>query len=1021
MLRTSEGRARRVGTVPLFGLLLGLLLLLLWPGVANAGNPDLRWRTIETEHFYVHYYVGEEEAAERTAEIAEKAYEELSVAWGHDVFLKTHIQMTDNQDTANGRATAVPYPQIMAYATAPEALSVLEAYDDWLDILITHELVHVVHLDTVHGLARAINAIFGLGVLGKITSPNILQPRWIVEGVATVHESKYSSQGRRRSAQFNAFIRMAVLEGRFQTLDQVSSSARIYPHGTSVYLYGVEFMYYIAARYGNDKLRELSHIYAVQPVPFGINKAIKRVTGASFYELWRDFKDHTTKRFQAQARRLRSRGLRQGRRLTYAGENTRYPMWAADDSYVYFYKSDGHREEGLKRIRPQGGRTREGVGIGRQGADVDVEHMIDIESAGEASFIGATGDVVFDMNGTYDFRFRWSDLYRWNGGDSFRFEQLTFGMRASEPHVSPDGRTIVFRRNDIAQSRLAFLELDTLDVTEVPPAERIAQVYTPRWHPDGKRVAFSGFRRGGYRDIYIYDVESGETQRVTADRHMDLSPTWSPDGRYLVFGSDRDEVYNIYAYDLETHRLHQVSNVLGGAFEPSVSQDGTRVAYVGYTAVGYDLWVMDFDPKRWLEVMPSVAELPIAEDSRPPIAANRGRPASLRSTRYQPIKTFFPRTFFPTALDFQSSDFGTGLGFETEAADALGFHTLVVGFNYNLDRRIATGGVSYAFRRLWPNFSIAANRGFSERGGFTRFLYDREDGQESYEVRRYRERSTRVSASMSLPVIRSARHSADADIGYRWTRWRNLDEDDVVIDPNAPATDLPEVGDAAQVDFGVSYSNDSDGSGRFTYGSEIGRRLSVRLGVLDERLGGDFGDLQVSGSWREAFPMPWRGHQSLRLRIRGNASAGGLDRRGAFCVGDVISGQEAVRAILARQGFSNGGCTLLRGYEPASRTGRYVALATAEYRIPLLDVDRGIGTVPLFFTRVGLVPFADWGSAFTNPVEARDLLVGAGGALVMSFRVGYLDTLHLFLQYAHGFMNDEGGTNTFRAVISTSL
>src|SRR5690606_41353467 len=69
-------------------------------------------------------------------------------------------------------------------------------------------------------------------------------------------------------------------------------------------------------------------------------------------------------------------------------------------------------------------------------------------------FVGASEDMIFDLVGTYDFRYRWSDLHRWNGGDPLVSEQLTFGLRASEPHVSPDGRTVVFRRNDAAQSRL---------------------------------------------------------------------------------------------------------------------------------------------------------------------------------------------------------------------------------------------------------------------------------------------------------------------------------------------------------------------------------------------------------------------------------------------------------------------------------------------------------------------------------------------------------------------------------------
>lgn len=1017
--RRASGRGRWTGRTWWLSL---VVVLLAWLGRSPAAhaNPDLRWRTMESEHFYVHYSVGEEDAAERVIATAERAYDRLSIGWGHDVFLKIHINLSDTTDTANGRATANPFPQVIANATAPEALSVLEAYDDWIDILITHELVHVFHLDTVHGVYRAVNAIFGFGVLGKLTTPNVLQPRWIVEGIATVDESRYSAQGRRRSAQFDALIRMAVLEGRFQTIDQVSSGARIYPHGTSVYLYGVHFMYYIASRYGQDKLRDLSHHYASRIVPYGINRAMESIVGEDFYTLWEEFKEDTTRRFLAQARRIRSRGLRQGRRLTYSGESTRYPFWARDDAHIWFFKADGHRDEGIKRIGSTGGRIREGIGIGRQGADVDVEQMIEVEDPGEGSFVGATGDVVFGQGGVHDLRYRWSDLYRWNGGDTRRYERLTFGIRASEPHVSADGRTAVFRRNDIAQSRLGFVELGTGDVTEVPPFDRVSQVYTPRFSPDGTKVAFSGWREGGYRDIYVYDREAGDIERITADRYMDISPTWSPDGRYIVFSSDRDDVYNVYAYDTEDEELHQVSNVLGGAFEPAVSNDGTRLAYVGYSSNGYDLWVMEFDEDQWLPVMPTVTDLPTVDDNKPPVVAQDRRPYSLTSSRYQPYRTMFPRALFPAAADFAALSFDNLLGLDLAVIDVLGFHALSGSFRWLMAEKVAVGSAVYRYSRLYPDFRFSVSRGFSNRRGFDRYLYDRPEDVPTYLATGYRERSTRFGFSTSLPIVRTGNHSADFDLGYGWTRWENLDEGQTPIDPTAPLPDSPEVGDAGEINMGLGYSNAGDGRERFNYGTEKGRAVGVSTVLFDRRLGGDFDDLQVAANYTEIIPMPWRGHQSLVLELRGGASAGGLARRGAFCVGDYLSSTDVVQQVLNRAGSSRGGCSLLRGYPVQGRTGRYFTVASAEYRIPLLDVDRGLGSAPFFFQRVGLIPFVDWGNAWTNPITVRDLDWGAGAALVFSVTLGYLETVQLFLQYAHGF-DQEDGLDNFRALVQTSF
>lgn len=984
-------------------------------------NPDIRWRTIETEHFYIHYWAGNEEAADRCSMIAEKAYSELSLALGHETFLKIHVTLSDNQDDANGFANAIPYPNMTAYTTAPASLSVLESFDDWFDVLITHELVHVLHIDTVHGFHRAVNAVLGLGVLGKVVAPNIVQPTWIIEGIATMYESKFTSQGRRQSAQFDAYLRMAVLEDGVQTLDQISSGARVWPHGSSVYLYGLHFMHYIAARFGVDKIRELSHVYGSSIIPYGINKAIAKVTGVTFYQLWREFKRDVELRVHAQARRIRARGLRQGRRMTFGGERTRYPTWHPSDRYIYFYKDDGHRREGIKRIPATGGRVREGTGIGRQGNDVDIEHVFDVEGESEASFVGATEDMVFSLQGTYDFRYRWNDLQRWNGGDPLISEPLTFGARAVEPHVSADGRVVAFRRNDTAQSRLGFLELDSGAVTEVEPLGRIAQVYTPRWHPDGDRVAFSGWREGGYRDIYVYRRSTQEFERVTADRFIDTTPTWSPDGRYLLFVSDRDDVNNIYAFDTQTRRVAQVSNVLGGAYDPSVSHDGTKIAYIGYTKDAFDLWMMDFDPSSWLESGSSVSELGPTEDPKPTLKGSvPHRPPSLDSRRYQAIRTLFPRTIFPSFLDLQTTELGTGIGFETGIADVLSFHNLQLGLNYNFEQKILTGAFTYVYSRLWPTFSFYGARNLSARSrGFARYDYEH-SGAGAYVRESYRERTTRLAASVSLPVVRHARHSASVDVGYRWTRWDNLDGEDVPIDPNAPVAQLPLVGDAGQIDLGSTYSNEFDGTGTYTFGVERGRRVSVGLSVVDPTLGGDFEDLLVSGSYRETIPMPWRGHQSLVLEVRGGASVGGARRANAFCVGDFYRGSDAIRSLLSRQGYGTGCNALLRGYAPGVRRGNHFFSASAEYRIPLLDIDRGLGTIPLFFRNMGMIPFVDVGNAWSARPDARDILVGAGASLLFVFRLGYREGINLLLQYGHGF-DRELGSDNFRAVVSSAF
>ena len=68
--------------------------------------------------------------------------------------------------------------------------------------------------------------------------------------------------------------------------------------------------------------------------------------------------------------------------------------------------------------------------------------------------------------------------------------------------------------------------------------DEIGAMTNPAWSPDGRYIAFSG-SAGGISDLYVYDLETEATTRLTNDKFADLQPTWSPDGQTLAFTSDR--------------------------------------------------------------------------------------------------------------------------------------------------------------------------------------------------------------------------------------------------------------------------------------------------------------------------------------------------------------------------------------------------------------------------------------------------------------------------------------------------
>ncbi|RYE92169.1 MAG: hypothetical protein EOO75_07285, partial [Myxococcales bacterium] len=591
------------------------LLLSLAAADAHAlGDPDQRYETIETTHFRVTHPVVLAPVADRVADVLETVYERLVPVLGHRPSTVTHVFLTDGTESANGSATALPYNAVRLFATAPEDMSPLTDYDDWILSLSTHEFTHILHTDNIHGLPALANI-----VLGKTFAPNQYQPRWLLEGLAVLEESAHTSGGRNRSAIFDMFLRANVLEDRIAGLDRVSHTPRRWPMGNYWYLYGSRFLTWIVSVYGDHTMRLIADDYGRQVIPFGINRSIQRATGRTYEQLYEGWKGHLRELYGAQIDRARALpgGLREGSRLTRHGRQAGRPRWVPSalrrdprTPEVLYYRDDGHARPGFFRMPVPSW----------QRADERASELF-IRTVGEGSpSFDRAGNLFFSSIEPHKIVYGFSDLFRLPPGkgspegDEPERVRLTEAQRGIDPDVRPDGRQLAFAVNRRGTQYLSVADLSaegTLGEARVlVPSERFQQAYTPRYSPDGGRIAYSSWSHGGYRDIRLVDVRTGAVEELARDRAIDIQPSWSPDGRTLFFSSDRTGIHNIYAYDLADRRLWLVTNVRTGAFMPEVSPDGRTLVYVGYSSDGYDLHGLELDRSRWQPAPAYVAARP---------------------------------------------------------------------------------------------------------------------------------------------------------------------------------------------------------------------------------------------------------------------------------------------------------------------------------------------------------------------------------------------------------------------------
>jgi hypothetical protein len=957
MIRTARGML-------MLGIAFGLLT-----SQARAGDRKQVWRTLTTPHFFIHYYNTPSQklgtVAQRVAERVERAHEVLVRQLNHWPSGRTHVVIKDHTDSSNGYANVIPRNQMTIFVTSPAGLGTLSDYDDWLYGLLVHEYVHVLHMDNIGGIAKVFNAIFG-----KTWAPNQMQPGWFIEGLATYHESAQSAAGRMRSSIFDMMLRMEVLDNAFLRIDQMSSNTRLRPRGNIPYLYGGRFLKYIAERFGPDKLASIATEYGATAIPYSINTVAKKILGVDYHQLYSEFEAYLKQRYRFRLRKVRERGETPFQRFTDTGEACRSPRFSLDGSRLVFVDSTPYRDTLVNFLDPKSQK---------------IVNQLRIPSIGEVDLSPDGNHLLYQQNANWQGSYAFNDLY-WRNLKTGVVRRLTHGLRARDPAISPDGKTVAFVATRVGRHDLMLLSLSDGKAKTLIRGKIAEFFFSPHLSPDGQRVVFAQKKAGGGRDIVELDLENRAQRKITDDRALDDDPVYSADGERIYFSSDRTGIFNIYAYGRGDGTLKQVTNVIGGAFAPAVDPKEERLYYVGYSAKGYDLHHMRLEKERFLSALPY-------RDRRPP-------PAVFAEGKTYPSKTYRPwTTLLPQAWTYRygSDAYGAAaLGLEFGGSDIAGLHEYFISMDVSTHNGRPGYALKYIYRGLWPELSVSTSRYESPR------TYQLDGAKAPYVEERY---NTTVAAS--LPLLRIPDHNVSLGVDYRYQYSRDMSDTQVLVLPGMLTPQLPALGTFSGIGFRLSYS--STRSYALSISTERGRAISLGMRVFFEGFGSDYNNTELTASWTEFVPMPFFKHHVLALRLSGGLSKGA--RRRAFGLGGFPS-QDFFNAVIKGEHM---GSHVLRGYTPNAFVGDHFYLLNIEYRLPLFDIEWGLSSLPIYFKNVYMGVFVDVGDAFVNDFEAEKMKVGVGGEIMLAWVVGYVQDLTLRVGYARGLM--EEGSDEFHFLI----
>jgi len=927
-----------------------------------------QWYSLQSRHLDVYFTPGGEYLARFAALVGEKALRSIQQTVGHRISRRIALIVYNSH---------VEFQQTnVVWEFLPEGVGgVTELFKNRVVVPFEgnyEQFRHVIHHELVHAVLN--DMFYGGSLQNALTRGSDVElPLWMNEGLA-----EFESLGG-YDTRTDMFMRDLALSEELRGLESLD--------GYLAYRGGQAFYWYIARKYGREKIAELLQRLKLQR---SLNAAFRNTFKMDFdafsrqwswemkkfywpdigrFEDVRDFAQRLTDRSREDYFYNTSPSLSpDGSRLAFISDRT---------GFFALYLLDLQRPDREPRRLVSSGRQRdfEELNLLTPGIAWDPEGKT-LAVAAKAG--GENAIYLLDVaTGSY--------------------KRLLLGFKAiSSITWSPDGSRLLFvaTRDEQPDLWLYNLQSGTLDNLTDDVFTDLAPVFSP----DGNRIYFVSDRGDvlelglrnrprmwelpiGTSDIYELDLSSRRLRRLTfSPDAWKTSLAVAPDGKTLLFVSDANGIGNVYALDLRSGRIRPLTNSAYGILQISLSADGTLLAFSAQVQGGYDLFLLRSPLERTL---PDTLPLTAFRDEQRRARTRPALPPVVGDTLLpeQPYATFAldfqhqlmvvpnpdvlspgwlgsepdttsdslhgPRPYrvsFSPDIILGSAGYSTFFGLQgiTQMlfSDVLGDHQIYVEANLMLDLKNSNFLVSYAYL---PDLIDYQFTGFHQVGYVVR-------SNDSL----YRFRAYGLWADALYPFDRFNRLEWGLGI-LRATR-ENLDALEPPFEPTLERTLLVPTLRYVHDDVLWGFFSPLLGS-RYYIGTQLTPKLS-RDGIGFVTLQGDYRHYFRLGRW-----------SSLAVRFSGGASLGPNPQK-FFALGtdNWLNPSFPTRQLpydLPEDFVFATAVFPLRGYGVSERMGSRFVLFNAELRLPVF-LALWTSPAPLLIRGITLVAFADAGAIWNN-------------------------------------------------------
>jgi Tol biopolymer transport system component len=973
-------------------------------------HPELNWYTIKGEHCVVHFHEGAERTARVVAKIADEVWSPITSLYDYEPE-PVHFIIKDIDDYSNG-ATYFFDNKIEIWSSALDFE--LRGFHNWLRNVISHEFTHMVQIQASLKTKRTIPAVYlqwlnyederrpdilyGFpNVIASYPLAMVNMPSWFAEGTAQYMRKDFGYE--KWDAHRDMILRSYALDNNMLSWEQMGIFDKTSLGNESVYNSGYALTRYIAQKYGETKIAELTKKLG-KLTNFTMDAACEDALGISGKQLYNEWSDYVKANYKERISKVLENKI-VGDTIGREGFGNFYPVFSSDQQKIYYISNQGSDYLSLSSL-----------------------YEYDLKTKKEKIVVPGIRSTISQIPGTNKLLF--SKLTEDNPGwanvhDLFVYDmtteketRLTHDLRATNPSISRDGKNIVFTFQKDGSGNIAIVNAEGKNFKQLTVYGNGEQVFNPQFSPDGEHIIFDYAYSHG-RDIAMIDTSGANNKFILNTACDERNPTLDNQGN-LIFSSDKTGIFDIYRYNMKSKEMTQLTNVTGGAFMPAVDSAG-NIVYAGYTSAGYKLFYITVPEQAKVKPENSYVALdnPPLGDDKPKgdlkkfnmISLQQYDDYKLPDMQKTPYKGAFSKlTFFPFVRydNYNTSNkFGEKIkpGVYVTSSDMLNRYEIFGGASLNtrMERDLF---FSFAYRNKLP---LLFDMGIKPELSLEVYSVSRKSGEYAVEIEGYKPTHTDVTYNLfEVDVIAKHRiisryHSLT--LKYTFNTYSATTGSFYIVPEfngdgilSSAFSDTYLIGSVFEVkynyDFHLPYIDDDinpiANTLELKYDYELNRfnpdnnyTYSSDGSLVAQYNHYNFNRLELNSQ----ITFPVIKNHTLTLKVRGGTILGPN-------VPDFFD-------------FYLGGLIGMRPYPFYSLSGNEVAWLNLTYRFPLWkNIDARLGHI--YLDKIFFSVYGDYGNAWNGDiVKINDFKKGAGAEIRIAMNSFYLFPTSVFFNASYGF------------------